>query len=238
MRLASSTRVTACRASSTSSTSDAPVDAAIVAYPHGAAAPAVAALRERGVRVVDLRADFRLLDRGVYERLVRPHGAPELIGGARLRADELQPRASPGAAPSPAGLLPDRGAARARAARARRADRRRVIDAKTGVCGAGRARHGHHALRVGRRGPKPYKVGGHRHRPEIEQELAAGGRRQRRLRPRTWPRWSNGELDSCYVQAARPSLRRRSSTTCSRRRYADEPFVTVLDRPAGRAQGA
>jgi N-acetyl-gamma-glutamylphosphate reductase len=39
-------------------------DAAIVAYPHGAAAPVVAALRERGVRVVDLSADFRLRDAG------------------------------------------------------------------------------------------------------------------------------------------------------------------------------
>ena len=61
------------------------VDAAIVAYPHGAAAPTVAALRERGVKVVDLRADFRLRDRATYERVVRPHEAPELIGERGLR---------------------------------------------------------------------------------------------------------------------------------------------------------
>jgi N-acetyl-gamma-glutamyl-phosphate reductase len=41
------------------------VDAAVVAYPHGAAAPLVSQLRERGVRVVDLSADFRLRDRAV-----------------------------------------------------------------------------------------------------------------------------------------------------------------------------
>src|SRR5438132_2401680 len=44
------------------------VDAAVVAYPHGAAAPVVAALCERGVKVVDLSADFRLRDLEVYER--------------------------------------------------------------------------------------------------------------------------------------------------------------------------
>ena len=42
------------------------VDAAVVAYPHGAAAPVVEELRERGVRVVDLSADFRLRDQAVY----------------------------------------------------------------------------------------------------------------------------------------------------------------------------
>src|SRR3954466_2434688 len=44
------------------------VDAAIVAYPHGAAAPVVAALRERDVRVVDLSADFRLRDQTTYQQ--------------------------------------------------------------------------------------------------------------------------------------------------------------------------
>src|SRR5688572_31688024 len=54
---------------------------AVVAYPHGAAAPAVKALRERGLKVVDLSADFRLdLDR--YERWYQPHAAPELLAGA------------------------------------------------------------------------------------------------------------------------------------------------------------
>ena len=43
------------------------VEAAIVAYPHAAAAPTVAALRERGVRVVDLSADYRLRSLPSYE---------------------------------------------------------------------------------------------------------------------------------------------------------------------------
>ncbi len=54
---------------------------AVVAYPHGAAAPAVKALRERGLRVVDLSADFRL-DRERYERWYQAHAAPELLDEA------------------------------------------------------------------------------------------------------------------------------------------------------------
>src|SRR3954462_8332652 len=55
------------------------VDAAIVAYPHGAAAETVAQLHERGVKVVDLSADFRLRDLATYEEWYVPHPAPQLI---------------------------------------------------------------------------------------------------------------------------------------------------------------
>src|SRR5439155_19311834 len=56
-------------------------DAAIVGYPHGAAAPTVRELRERGLKVVDLSADFRL-ERERYEAYYQPHEAPELLGEA------------------------------------------------------------------------------------------------------------------------------------------------------------
>ena len=56
-----------------------------MAYPHGAAAPVVQALRERGLKVVDLSADFRL-DRERYERYYQPHEAPGAARRGRLRA--------------------------------------------------------------------------------------------------------------------------------------------------------
>jgi N-acetyl-gamma-glutamyl-phosphate reductase len=56
------------------------IDAAIVAYPHGAAAPTVAALRRQGILVVDLSADFRLRNPETYERWYGDHGAPEIFG--------------------------------------------------------------------------------------------------------------------------------------------------------------
>src|SRR5919202_842471 len=65
------------------------VDAAVVAYPHGAAAPVVAELLERGVRVVDLSADFRLRDRATYEHWYGEHAAPDLLDQAVYGLPEL-----------------------------------------------------------------------------------------------------------------------------------------------------
>src|SRR3954466_10164178 len=63
-------------------------DAAFVAYPHGAAAPVVEDLRGRGMKVVDLSADFRL-ERDLYERYYQPHEAPGLLGEAVYGMPEL-----------------------------------------------------------------------------------------------------------------------------------------------------
>ena len=65
------------------------VDAAIVAYPHGASAPVVKALRERGAKVVDLSADFRLRDLATYQRYYVEHPHPELIADAVYGLPEL-----------------------------------------------------------------------------------------------------------------------------------------------------
>ncbi len=128
------------------------VDAAIVAYPHGAAAPVVAALRGRGVRVVDLSADFRLRERSVYEEWYVPHTAPDLLPEAVYGLTELHREAIAGA-----GLVANPGCfptatllALAPLARAGLvADV--VVDAKTGVSGAGRAATEIDALRRHRR---------------------------------------------------------------------------------------
>jgi N-acetyl-gamma-glutamyl-phosphate reductase len=89
------------------------VEAAVVAYPHGAAAELVAELRSRGVKVVDLSADFRLRDPAVYGEWYREHPAPELLQEAVYGLPELGYRE----------LSADAHAAGARSARARGADR-------------------------------------------------------------------------------------------------------------------
>ena len=131
-------------------------DAAVVAYPHGAAAPVVAALHERGVRVVDLSADFRLRLVDIYEQWYVPHAHPELLGEAVYGLPELRRAqiegadivANPGCFPT-AALL-------ALAPLAPWLDDV-VIDAKTGVSGAGRDADGDHALRLGRRERDPLR---------------------------------------------------------------------------------
>ena len=77
-------------------------DAAMVAYPHKTAAGAVKPLRERGLKVVDLSADFRL-DQASYERLYQPHEAPELLGEAVYGLPEAPPRRDRRPAPLVAG---------------------------------------------------------------------------------------------------------------------------------------
>jgi N-acetyl-gamma-glutamyl-phosphate reductase len=199
---------------------DVPVDAAIVAYPHGAAAPVVAALRERGVRVIDLSADFRLDDRATYERWYGEHGAPELFGTAvyglpELYRDEIAGAdlvAGPGCYPT-AALL----ALRPLAGRVDTV----VIDAKSGVTGAGRAATDATHFVTVNEDLKPYKVGAHRHRPEIEQELGQRVIFQPHLVP-----LSHGELVSCYARLT-------GDIDGVFDVYADEPFVEVLDRAPG-----
>ena len=152
------------------------VDAAVVAYPHGAAAPLVAQLHARGVRVVDLSADFRLRDTAVYEEWYREHQAPELLGEAvyglpELYRDRIRDAtivANPGCYPTAAVL------ALAPLARAGLIEDL-VIDAKSGVSGAGRAATVKTHFVTRRRERQPLRLPGHRHTPEIEQELAALG---------------------------------------------------------------
>jgi N-acetyl-gamma-glutamyl-phosphate reductase len=203
------------------------VDAAIVAYPHGAAAPVVAELLKRGVRVVDLSADFRLHDLTTYEHWYGSHGAPELLGDAvyglpELHREEIRDArlvANPGCYPTAAilalaplareGLIADV-----------------VIDAKSGVSGAGREpSHGKHFVTVDET-VTPYKVVGHRHTPEIEQEL--GGDVRITFTPHLVP-VSHGELVSCYVTPSRHA----DAAALFRDAYADEPWVEVVEGPPG-----
>jgi N-acetyl-gamma-glutamyl-phosphate reductase len=209
------------------------VDAALVAYPHGAAAPLVSALRERGVRVVDLSADFRLRDAAAYEHWYGAHGAPALLEGAayglpELRRDEVAGAdlvAVPGCYPT-ATLLALAPLARAGAI----ADV--VVDAKSGVSGAGReATQVTHFVSADEN-VNPYGVDGHRHSAEIDQELAAlGAPVTATFVPHLVP-LDQGELVSCYVTPQR-EMDARELADLYREAYADEPFLELASRPPG-----
>jgi N-acetyl-gamma-glutamyl-phosphate reductase len=209
------------------------LDAAIVAYPHGAAAEVVSALVERGVRVVDLSADFRLRDPAVYAEWYRPHPEPGLIEYAvyglpelyREHIPEARIVANPGCYPTAtvlglaplarAGLLSDV-----------------IVDAKSGVSGAGRgATDKTHFVTVDEN-LTPYGVPRHRHTPEIEQELAAlGSELLVTFTPHLVP-LDQGELVSCYV-----TLNDGGAISDARalylEAYEDEPFVELTDTPPG-----
>lgn len=207
------------------------VDAAIVAYPHGAAAPTVAALRERGILVVDLSADFRLRDRETYRRWYGDHGAPELFGTgvyglSEIYRDELREAklvATPGCYPTASVL--------ALAPLAEKGLLSEVfVAAMQGTSGYGRSSDDTVHFTAMTENAFPYKTEGHRHRPEIEQELAAlGSPAPVTFVPHLLP-LDQGELATCFA-----SLSEATSGEAVRalyeERYADEPFVHVLDGP-------
>jgi N-acetyl-gamma-glutamyl-phosphate reductase len=210
------------------------VDAAIVAYPHGAAAELVVELVRRGVRVVDLSADFRLRDPALYEEWYRPHPEPALIAAAvyglpEHYRDEITGAsivANPGCYPTAAilGLAP-----LARAGLIKDV----VIDAKSGVSGAGRgATDKTHFVTVDEN-LNAYSVPRHRHTPEIEQELAVLGADLRiTFTPHLVP-LDQGELVSSYVTTGPDSPSLEDLAAVYHEAYADEAFVEVASAPPG-----
>jgi N-acetyl-gamma-glutamyl-phosphate reductase len=202
-------------------------DAAIVGYPHGAAAPVVEDLRKRGLKVVDLSADFRV-SRELYERYYQPHEAPGLLGEAVYGMPELHREAireaslvaGPGCYPTAAllALWP-----------LREHMRDAIVDAKSGVSGAGREATGTtHFVSVDEN-VNAYKVEGHRHRAELEQEL--GPETPITFTPHLVP-LDQGLLASCYV-TPRNGISSGEVRDLFRAAYDGERFIELADTPPG-----
>jgi N-acetyl-gamma-glutamyl-phosphate reductase len=205
-------------------------EAAIVAYPHGAAAEVVARFVEAGVPVVDVSADFRLHDPAVYKGTYGDHTAPELLADAvygltELHRDEVRGArlvANPGCYPTAAIL------ALAPLAEAGLAEDV-VISAASGVSGAGRvAADRFHFVSVDENFT-PYGIEGHRHLPEIVQELDGAGRVT--FVPHLVP-LDQGLLASCFVTTSR-NVEAEELRRLYVERYEGEPFVEVVDQPPG-----
>ncbi|HWY89467.1 MAG TPA: N-acetyl-gamma-glutamyl-phosphate reductase [Solirubrobacteraceae bacterium] len=208
------------------------VDVAIVAYPHAASAPVVAALRARGARVCDLSADFRLRELSTYEQWYGSHPHPELIGEAVYGLPELHREAlrdagliaTPGCYPT-ASLL-----ALAPLARAGLISDL-VIDAKQGLSGAGRATTWQTHFSNSGENILPYNIVHHRHTPEIEEQLSALGTDLRvQFTPHLVP-LDQGELVNCYVTPSRP-VEQDELDVMYEDAYAGEPFVELTPKPA------
>lgn len=206
-----------------------------VALPHGKAMEMVPPLLEGGARLVDLSADYRLSDPELYGEwydvehsspgLLREavYGLPEVFGQA---IEEARLVSGPGCYPT-AALL----ALAPLTAAAPEAIGEVIIDAKSGVSGAGRtlslASHFAHADA----NVKPYGVAGHRHLPEIEEVLSelAGGMVRVIFTPHLVP-MSRGILATCYV-GLRKDISEERIASAYRDYYAECPFVAIL--PAG-----
>jgi N-acetyl-gamma-glutamyl-phosphate reductase len=154
-----------------------PLDLVFSALPHVAAAETLAPLVRAGTRVVDLSADFRLRDAETYaEWYGHEHPAPDLLPGAvygltetaRLQIYPAMLVANPGCYPTAAGL----GLAPLLSAGLVDADAGVIVDAKSGVSGAGRTLKTESLFSEVDESVAAYALKGHRHLPEIEQIAA------------------------------------------------------------------
>lgn len=205
------------------------VDLVFCALPHGRSQNLAPDLLARGCTVIDLAADFRLADPAVYERWYgEAHAAPELLGRfayglpehnreAVAKADAV---AAPGCYPTAAALalapLVAAGVIEPTGV---------VVDAASGVSGAGRVlKHSTHYSSANE-DFSAYGLLDHRHTPEIEQATGASVLFTPHLAPMT-----RGILATCYARPARPTSTAALLDVLDAA-YEGEPFVTVGARP-------
>lgn len=218
-------------------------DLAFLAVPHTAAMAQVPALLDAGVTVVDLSADYRLADKDIYERwygakhtspellATRSFGLPELFGEDIDRAHELHVAGKP-ALVACAGCYPTATSiASAPAIRAGWTQGLVIVDAKSGVTGAGKGCNAKTHFCNADEDVQAYNVGKHRHTPEIEQILGKPG--EVVFTPHLVPQ-RRGILSTVYLQltpeAASMSVEEMVDYYTSF--YAGRPFAQVL--PAGK----
>lgn len=211
------------------------VDVAFCGLPHGTAQDVIREVPDH-VTVIDMSADFRLRDPEVYEAWYgRSHDARDLLEnavyglsehyGAAIKGARLV--ACPGCYPTATllALVPLVKAGLIDASDL-------IVDAKSGVSGAGRSLKQNTLFCEAGEGLSPYAVAAHRHAPEIEQEISkvAGRDVVVNFTPHLVP-MSRGELVTCHVrlQAAKSVDDLRQ---CFDGAYRDAPFVHVL--PAGK----
>lgn len=209
-------------------------DVVFCCLPHGTTITTVVEALQAGARVIDLSADFRLRDPQLYDRWYKhTHSAPALLDSAvyglpeRYRESIQSARliANPGCYPTAVllGLLP--------LAEQGLLDGQVIVDAKSGVSGAGRSLSLKNHFVEANENFSPYKIGhAHQHIPEMEQELAAAGAPLHMLfSPHLLP-VNRGILATIYVRLPR-DIDEGSVRNFYAERYRDEPFVHLL--PAG-----
>lgn len=209
-------------------------DVAFLALPHGESAALVRSLLESGLKVIDLSADCRIHDAETYAQWYGPHNAPDVLELAVYGLPEIHRErirnanliANPGCYPTSVIL------AVAPVVQREEIDTTRpIVDSKSGISGAGRGAKLNTSFCEAGESFKPYGVIGHRHIPEMEQELSelSGTRVRVRFTPHLIP-VSRGMVSTIYLPMKAP-LSGEEIRQTYKEYYRDEPFVRVL--PAG-----
>ncbi len=212
-------------------------DVVFFATPHGVAMSQAQALLDAGVRIIDLAADFRLQDTAKFEQWYKmPHACPQILkdsvyGLVELNGDRVRNArvvGNPGCYPTTVilGLLPLLEGGR------KLIDTAHIIaDCKSGVSGAGRKAEVGTLFSEASDNFKAYGVAGHRHHPEISEQLdrIAGERVGLIFVPHLVP-MIRGMFSTLYARIL-PEAMDTDFQALFEKRYADEPFVDVM--PSG-----
>ena len=206
-------------------------DCVFFAAPNGTAMQMTPALVEAGVKVIDLAADFRIKDAATWEQWYKqPHACPELLDKAvyglpEIHRDDIknaQLVANPGCYPTAIilGYLPLLDAGIDKKCQL-------IADAKSGVSGAGRAAAVPTLFSEAGENFKAYNVNAHRHWPEIKQELELVATHDLKFifTPHLVP-MVRGIFATLYVTEFNSAT---DLMSLYQKRYADEPFVQVLN---------
>jgi N-acetyl-gamma-glutamyl-phosphate reductase len=216
---------------------DTEVDVIFSALPTSESAKACAPFVRAGVKVVDIAADFRLKEPGAFEYWMGggdPHPTPELLAQAvyglpELNRDQIAGAslvANPGCYPA-ASIL-----ALAPAVAAGIISNQIVVDAKSGISGAGRGTGGSYGYADVNEDVSAYKVASHNHQPEIQQELAnlrEGPPPKVTFVPHLVP-MTRGIHSTCYAPLTR-DVSKAEVEAIYRDFYADAPFTDVTAAP-------
>lgn len=200
------------------------IDLVFAALPHGHSQRIAPEILARGIPFVDLGADFRLSDPADYELWYKePHQAPDLLGEFVYGIPELHRADIAGArAVAAAGCYPTSAILALRPLMEMIDPTSIVVDAASGVTGAGRGLKEETHFAAVDENFTAYGLISHRHTAEMEMVL--GGRVL--FTPHLAP-MNRGILATCYGQANGPC----DPLEALRAAYADEPFVHVSDRP-------
>ncbi len=214
---------------------DVEVDVIFSALPTAESAKACEPYIRRGIPVIDIAADFRLKEPGAFEEWMgQPHPAPDLLplavyGLPELNRDKIAAAklvANPGCYPA-ASIL-----ALAPAVEAGLIEHQIIVDAKSGISGAGRGTGGGYSYADVNEDVSAYKIANHNHQPEIAQELTAvgdGAPFKVTFVPHLVP-MTRGIHATCYA-ALRQPISRAQVMEIYRDFYKDAPFTAVTDAP-------
>jgi N-acetyl-gamma-glutamyl-phosphate reductase len=212
-------------------------DVVFLGLPHGAAAKTAAAFVAKGIRVIDLSADFRLEESAIYAKWYGEHPVPKLLREAvyglperyREKIRKAQLVANPGcyATTSILAGLP-------LAANGLLGKGSLIVDAKSGVSGAGKKMESSYLFAEANESMQAYGLKGHRHHPEIVQEWSKAAKDGKKKSvandlifvPYLTP-MNRGILATLYAPLAK-KMTAEALREVYHQYYFREPFVSVL----------